>query len=117
MLRNLFATPNVLGWLIVALLFTFGVIFVGVFDGFVVKTEAKSCCGDRTEVSLFASSASNDEGCECLGTDNCDDTSCSGCSTATSCDPDCGSCNRCTAHCRNRDSDEYMCNGGCEPDD
>lgn len=114
MLRNFFSTPNVIGRLLIVLLFVGGLIFAGAFNGFVVQTDAKSCCGGGTDVPIF-SSGSN--GCECLGVDDCGDSSCSGCSTATSCKPGCcttaTACNKCSAHCRNKDSDEYMCDGGC----
>ena len=56
MIRNFFSTPNVLGRLLIVLLFVGGVVYAGVFDGFVVETEASGCCGGGTDASLFSSS-------------------------------------------------------------
>ena len=44
MIRNFFATPTVVGKLMIALLFVSGAVFAGAFDGFVVETEASCCC-------------------------------------------------------------------------
>lgn len=49
MLRNFFSTPNVVGRLLIILLFVGGLVFAGTFNGFIVKTEAKSCCGNEAE--------------------------------------------------------------------
>ncbi len=40
MLRNFFSTPNLLGRLLVILLFAGGLVFAGAFNGFVVETDA-----------------------------------------------------------------------------
>lgn len=112
MLRNFFSPPNVIGRLLIVLLFVGGLVFAGAFNGFVAQTDAKSCCGGADAVN---SSGSNNA-CNCIG-NGCGDTSCSGCSTATSCKTGCcttaDACNTCSAHCRNKNSDPYMCNGGC----
>ena len=39
----------------IGLLFVGGVVYAGAFDGFVVETEASSCCGGGTDVSFFSS--------------------------------------------------------------
>ena len=57
MLRNFFSTPNLLGRLLVILLFAGGLVFAGVFNGFVVETDAQSCCGDRTDASVLSDSS------------------------------------------------------------
>ena len=56
MLRNFFSTPNVIGKLLLVLLFVGGLVFAGAFDGFVVETSAKSCCGGETDASVFSGS-------------------------------------------------------------
>lgn len=56
MLRNFLSTPNILGRLLIVLIFAGGVIFAGAFDGFVVETQAKSCCGGGTDGSVLSSS-------------------------------------------------------------
>ena len=71
MIRNFFSTPNVIGKLMIALLFIGGVVYAGAFSGFVVETEATSCCGGETNTcgggmddAIFSSSGNN---CDCLG--------------------------------------------------
>ena len=59
MIRNFFSTPNVLGRLLIVLLFAGGVVFAGAFDGFVVETEASSCCGGGIDDAIFSSSSNN----------------------------------------------------------
>ena len=61
MIRNFFSTPNIIGKLMIALLFVGGVVYAGAFDGFVVETAASTCCGGGTDAALFSSS-------ECCGT-------------------------------------------------
>ncbi len=65
MIRNFLSTPNVLGRLMIVLLFAGGVVFAGVFDGFVVETQASSCCDGGTNVSLFSSSDCCDDEVTC----------------------------------------------------
>ncbi len=57
MLRNFFSTPNVIGRLLIVLLFVGGLVFAGAFNGFVVETDAQSCCGDRTDTSVLSDSS------------------------------------------------------------
>ena len=42
MLKNFLNQPNVIGRLMIALLFVGGVVYAGAFDGFVVETQAAS---------------------------------------------------------------------------
>ena len=56
MLRNFFSTPNVIGRLMIIMLFVGGVVFAGAFDGFIVETEASSCCGGGMDTAIFSSS-------------------------------------------------------------
>lgn len=125
MIRNFFSTPNVIGRLVIVLLFAGGVVFAGAFDGFVVETQASSCCGGSTDASIFSSSGNNggggdgdgdgdgdDEpaGCTCIDT-NGDDIECSYCDSApengcglNSCHSDCPTtdcANDCTLDCQN----------------
>ncbi len=78
MLRFFFSNPNFLGRLMVVLLFATGVVFAGAFDGFVVETDGKSCCGGTADDSVFSSSENNDEDCgcaefcSCASSDDCD---------------------------------------------
>ncbi len=121
MLRNFFSTPNVMGRLLIVLLLMGGLVFAGAFNGFVVQTDAKSCCGAGTEVALFASSASNG-GCTCIGGSYCGscDTSsdCSG-SKSTSCYGGCECSSSCcttgTTVCDN--DDDQACSSVCDDDD
>ena len=69
MIRNFFATPNIIGRLFIVLLFAGGIVYAGAFDGFVVETEASSCCGG-TSIDIFSSSSNNDgdsdpDPCDC----------------------------------------------------
>ena len=57
MLRNFFSTPNVIGKLLIVLIFIGGLVFAGAFDGFVVETSAKSCCGGETDASVLSSNS------------------------------------------------------------
>ena len=57
MIRNFFSTPNIIGRLMIALLFIGGVVYAGAFDGFVVETEASCCCGGETDTVLLSSSS------------------------------------------------------------
>lgn len=86
MIRNFFLTPNVIGRLLIVLLFVGGVVFAGAFNGFVVEIEASSCCGGGTDAAVFSSSecCDEEEECDCLGGSH-------GCGS-TSCDPDNDSC-------------------------
>ena len=75
MIRNFFSTPNIIGRLMIVLLFVGGVVYAGAFDGFVVETKASSCCGGETDASLFSSSNCNDDppaACGCCGA--CDES-------------------------------------------
>ena len=93
MIRNFFATPNVIGRLMIVLLFVGGVVFAGAFDGFVVETEASSCCGGGTDAAIFSSSECCDDdpddatcGCcsDCTANDSCPDGQADGCGGTTS---------------------------------
>lgn len=79
MIRNFFSTPNVIGRLMLILLFVGGGVYAGAFDGFVVETEASSCCGATTcgGEDIFSSSSC----CNCEGNGNCGD-----CSSDDACD-------------------------------
>ena len=57
MIRNFFSTPNVIGQLMLILLFVGGVVYAGAFDGFVVETQASCCCGGETDAVLLSSSS------------------------------------------------------------
>ena len=97
MIRNFFSTPNIIGKLMIALLFVGGVVFAGAFDGFVVETEASSCCGGETDAFLYSSSSCCGTKCSCLGgTKDCI------CGTNPTCagstDDYCGSC-KCLSSC------------------
>lgn len=112
MIRNFFSTPNLLGRFLVILLFAGGLVFAGAFNGFVMQTDAKSCCEGAGTVN---SSGSNNA-CDCLGS-GCGSTSCSDCETVTSCgDCEVGDpplkCDTCSAHCKNQNSDSDMCGDG-----
>lgn len=128
MIRNFFATPNIIGRLMIILLFAGGIVYAGVFDGFVVETEASSCCGGGTDTFIFSSSECCDEPdpCDCIGGSECSEEVCADenteCKKISSCHNDCGDCHLnedgrpCGAnvHCSNEeDSDDYICGGGC----
>lgn len=103
----------------IVLLIGGGFVFASAFDGFVVRTEAKGCCGGGTEATFF-SSDNNEESdpCDCLGQgDECSTSTCSDnsvdCEQATECHPNCDDCNSCDAPCRNDDDSEYKCPENC----
>ncbi|MCE2413446.1 hypothetical protein J4G07_05535 [Candidatus Poribacteria bacterium] len=140
MLKKFLNNPNALWQVLIVLLLAGGLAFAGMYDGFVVETEAqKSCCGGNTdairsdgtiaqlktgsccgsEVPEVPSSGTGDlnnvniytgSACNCLGR-GCDDEDCSGCSKIDSCDGGCD-CSTCNAHCSNKDSDSTMCGDG-----
>ncbi len=97
MIRNFFSTPNIIGKLMIALLFVGGVVYAGAFDGFVVETETSSCCGGSTDASIFSSSECCDEACTCERR-SCPGSGCSGC-TGDPC-TGCGTCS-CEDFCSN----------------
>lgn len=57
MIRNFFSTPNVIGRLMIVLLFVGGVFYAGAFDGFVVETKASGCCGGGTDIAFALDSS------------------------------------------------------------
>lgn len=91
MIRNFFSTPNVIGKLMIVMLFVGGAVFAGAFDGFVVEIEASSCCGGGTSTDIFSSSSCCD-----TYTKSCP----SGCDDSASCGPD-------DALCCSTKGDEY----------
>ena len=98
MVRNFFSTANVMGRLMIVLLFVGGVVFAGAFDGFVVETEASSCCGGGTSMDIFSSSSNNN------GDDDPEDPE----------DPEdnvCGCCDDCTENDSCPDGQEAGCGG------
>ena len=101
MLKSVLNQPNVIGRLMIVLLFVGGVVFAGAFDGFVVETEASSCCGGETDASIFSSSECCDEKCTCRY-QRCPGSGCSGCGTYN-CATFCGSCS-CLSFCKNAPS-------------
>ena len=115
MIRNFFSTPNVIGRLVIILLFAGGVVFAGAFDGFVVETEASSCCGGGMDDAIFSSSGNNgggDKGCDCLKTTSCscgNNPTCGGQTTTSYC----GKCK-----CLNSCCTETQCknDSNCNPD-
>ena len=125
MIRNFFSTPNVIGRLMIVLLFAGGVVFAGAFDGFVVETEASSCCGGGTDAALFSSSECCDEeecgicGCNIAGCDDCLSSfiSCGGsCKCPTDPDPDPISGNvadSCQEVCAASTDQTELCNNDC----
>ena len=111
MIRNFFSTPNIIGRLMIALLFVGGVVYAGAFDGFVVETEASSCCGGGTDAALFSSSDCCDEDCPC-GALGCKVSTCSNC-TVLKCPDGClepGESCACSSTCG-----KEACMGGCTP--
>ncbi|MCY3720942.1 MAG: hypothetical protein OXG97_01825 [Candidatus Poribacteria bacterium] len=142
MLKNFLNKPNALWQVFIVLLVAGGLAFAGMYDGFVVETEAqKSCCGGGTDAASSAFSFAQSEAKSCCGSqktnvpsdgtdvprDFSDDDPC-GCITqskcgSTSCDPndctvkkcppgDCVSDCPCEAQCNS-----YDCSGGCESSD
>ena len=71
MIRNFFSTPNIIGKLMIALLFVGGVVYAGAFDGFVVETEASICCGGGTDTEHFSSSSCCGTKCNCIPGKTC----------------------------------------------
>ena len=74
MLKNVLNQPNIIGHLMIALLFVGGVVYAGAFSGFVVETEASSCCGGETTTCgggtdgfIFSSSECEEEECGICG--------------------------------------------------
>ena len=125
MTRNFFSTPNVMGRLMIVLLFAGGVVFAGAFDGFVVETEASSCCGGGTDAALFSSSECCDEdecqlcGCYIAGCSNC---TMLGCGSNASGQCGCGKGDGgpggqvpdgCTSKCSTSTDDTELCNNDC----
>ena len=115
MIRNFFSTPNVVGKLMIALLFVGGVVFAGAFDGFVVEIEASGCCGGGeieasgccgggTDASIFSSSECCAEECSTCTRPRCPKQGCSSCRTNTyNCSTSCGQCS-CLPFCGNAKS-------------
>ena len=110
---------NVIGRLMIALLFVGGVVYAGAFDGFVVETEASSCCGGGTDATLFSSSECCDEQCTC----GCYIAGCSDCEIISSCGGGCncksnppgpsGILDACFAHCSTANSNKNVCENNC----
>ena len=101
MLKNFLNQPNIIGRLMIVLLFVGGVVYAGAFDGFVVETEASSCCGGETDAPIFSSSECCDVKCTCRY-DRCPRSGCSGCGTFN-CAVNCGTCS-CLSFCKNAKS-------------
>lgn len=72
MLKNFWNQSNPIGRLVVVLLLAGGLVFAGVFSGFVVQPEASSCsCGGTDAPSTLSSSCpSGANGCN--HPNNCD---------------------------------------------
>ena len=133
MIRNFFSTPNIIGRLMIVLLFAGGVVFAGAFDGFVVETEATSCCGGETDVEHFSSSSCcNDDddddddkcGCcdDCDDNDSCPDGQADGCGDDTSLVTCASGCSQseedgcyCTVHTVCGSSNDTLCETPCIP--
>ena len=100
MLKNFFNQPNALGRFVIVLLLAGGIVFAGAFNGFVVQTQASSCCGGGTDASLTSSS------CSCLP----GDYDCGNCETSSSCNGtlSCGSGASCA-----QDNDGKWVDCGC----
>ena len=128
MIRNFFSIPNIIERLFIVLLFAAGVVYAGAFDGFVVESEASSCCGRGMDAAIFSSSncCDEEEECDCLGGGHgCGSTSCNpdndSCEVVIECDSNCGDCHLnedgrpCAGdtHCKFTDSDDTICDGGC----
>ena len=118
MIRNFLSTPNVIGKLMIALLFIGGVVFAGAFDGFVVETQASSCCGGGMDDAIFSSSECCDNPC---GENVCGVTDC-GCarqgdcvgpvSCADDCVNDCYNCDdKKLKTCKSKGSQDVLCEG------
>lgn len=126
MIRNFFSTPNIVGRLFIVLLFAGGVVFAGAFDGFVVETQASSCCGGGVDDAIFSSSECCEEkcgkcGCFIAGCVDCTMISCGSDENGTACD--CGAvggggiggnaADSCGDECSTETDKEYMCNNDC----
>ena len=108
MLKNFFNQPNALGRFVIVLLLAGGVVFAGAFDGFVVQTQAKSCCSGDGPIFVASS------GCNCTGTScgscnsdgacgskkpGCPDNTCYG-TDPCGCDGEiCGNSSKCNGRC------------------
>ena len=116
MVKNFFSTPNLLGRLLIVMIFAGGVVFAGAFDGFIVETEATSCCAAGCGADeIFYSSSSC---CNCEGNGNCGDCprddACDG--RKKGCADKCnypGNCHECNNVCGGpTGSDRIECSGG-----
>ena len=122
MIRNFFSAPNVLGRLMIVMIFAGGLVFAGVFNGFVVETDAKSCCGGKVDAALLSSSGSN-SGCTCInGTPcgDCDTRDCGGsketsCYANCECSSGCSNCSSGTTVCKK--DDDQACSSVCSSND
>lgn len=130
MLKNFLNQPNIIGKLMIALLFVGGVVYAGAFDGFVVETEASSCCGETntcgggTDALVFSSSECCDEdpcglcGCNIAGCSNCLDSMLS-CGGDCKCGQDGGggiggnAADSCGSECASGTDKTEMCNNDC----
>ena len=97
MLKNFLNQPNIIGRLMIVLLFVGGVVYAGAFSGFVVETEASSCCGGGMDDAIFSSSSCCDEekcsecSCGIAGCSGCADISCgTGCECPDKTNQSCG---------------------------
>ena len=116
MIRNFFSTPNITGRLMIVLLFIGGVVYAGAFGGFVVETEASSCCGagcGAGEDFFSSGSCCNCEGngdCgDCPGDDACDGRG-KGCSDKCNFS---GECRECSGVCGGPTNKPLIkCSGG-----
>ena len=130
MIRNFFSPPNIIGRLMIVLLFAGGVVFAGAFDGFVVKTEASSCCGNETntcgvgtDAPIFSSGTCSDDdecaicGCRIAGCDGdtCKRITCNNCDCGTSGGGGVGgnAADGCGSECSSETDKEHMCNNDC----
>lgn len=134
MIRNFFSTPNVIGRLMLILLFVGGVVYAGAFSGFVVETEATSCCGGETntcgvgtDALIFSSSEDCDEdvcnrcACRIAGCSDCKDIGCGSDKDGNSCS--CGTsggggiggnaADGCGVDCSSETDKDYLCNNDC----
>ena len=89
MMKGIFTGKDVVGRFITVLLIASGFIFAIAFNGFVVQTEAKSCCGGGIDFPIFTSGSNNDD-CAC-NAGGCDASNCDNC-TPKKC-PDNATCN------------------------
>ena len=120
MIRTFFSPPNnIIGRLFIVLLFAGGVVFAGAFDGFVVETQASSCCGGGTDGFIFSSSECCDEdecqlcGCYIAGCVDCDMIGCKDCSCGQGLPGPSGNVDKCDAVCSSSTDDDYVCNNDC----